>query len=855
VKRAVLLAVALLALAPAAACAKRVRVFAAGPKFDVAWVESREAFRAKMLALVDATKRGTGASAVQTGAGDAASRLLGPADRARPADTARDLIAFPEDVGLMAAFTGERGLGARSAVDLTTSILGLIATYSPVNAYYLAQFPELASRPFPPTRLLATALTDTFARVAVETFAELADTYDVWLEAGVNMAQDWRVVCVSKAAMPKLPGGVGCDVEDPARVALLRTPEELTRTYAYEATTPKPSNMALVFDPDGRLVSKQVKTYITPVELPGQLDLVPGAVSAGLSALRTPVGVLGFVTSKDAWMPDVLRRLDLGGVEILVQPEFFVNDTVRTTGPWAPDNIKGAGYSAVLRHPSIEAMVLPQLVGNVFDFSADSQQAIVVKPRSVRRPPLGAMVGQPASPGFAVVAPWVVGDPLAAEEPYAARRERLGKAGEALLPAGPACPDASKPGPCRNGQVEGVIFADVQVGEKRTYRRQRARRAVKPFTRSKPVAAADAVQRNVALAAYGASVIAAFEQDGKVLVTRSGDHGARWSRPVRMGRGTAAQELPSVAAGAGGNAWVAWQQDGSVLVSRSADGGRRWGAPAPADRSGKASQSKPSIAATTRGAAVLAWVDERTRFAAEDLPQATIRAARVAGARIQESRRLDAAGPVADLAATLDHAWAPSVAARGKRVLVSWIDFRTYDWDAYARESADGGESFGPERPVNDTPADAEALEDSPSSAVLLDGSSLVAYTDWIKDGSTARKPSRLYDTMVAPPGGKPRAVDGQRDAHTSTFSPALVALRAGGAVVAWQDNARGPGDIALARVGSRPLRVDDAGDAGWNAWRPAIAETSRRVIVAWEDERDGPRQIYVSRAAPGRIR
>src|SRR3712207_9499391 len=87
-------------------------------------------------------------------------------------------------------------------------------------------------------------------------------------------------------------------------------PFEPERDYVYEATSPKPSNMALLFDPDGRIVSKQVKTYITPAELPGQgLDLVPGAVSDGLSAVETPVGTLGFVTSKDAWMPDVLQKI------------------------------------------------------------------------------------------------------------------------------------------------------------------------------------------------------------------------------------------------------------------------------------------------------------------------------------------------------------------------------------------------------------------------------------------------------------------------------------------------------------------------------------------------------------------
>jgi hypothetical protein len=38
----------------------------------------------------------------------------------------------------------------------------------------------------------------------------------------------------------------------------------------------------------------------------------------------------------------VTAKLDQRGVEILVQPEFFVNDTVRPQGMWAPDTLKAS---------------------------------------------------------------------------------------------------------------------------------------------------------------------------------------------------------------------------------------------------------------------------------------------------------------------------------------------------------------------------------------------------------------------------------------------------------------------------------------------------------------------------------
>ncbi len=202
--------------------------------------------------------------------------------------------------------------------------------------------------------------------------------------------------------MPQLPGGVQCDVEDPARVALLRAPDEPTRTYAYEATSPRPSNMALVFDPDGRLVSKQVKTYLTPIELPGPAR--PRARARSAAACRR----CGRRSARWASSPPRTRgcptspqRLDQAGVDVLVQPEFFVGDTVRPEGPWAPDNLASSGYADVLRHPSIEALVLPELTGNVFDFSADAQQRVArqaaldaqrAAPRA-RRPAAVARVG------------------------------------------------------------------------------------------------------------------------------------------------------------------------------------------------------------------------------------------------------------------------------------------------------------------------------------------------------------------------------------------------------------------------------------------------------------------------------
>jgi hypothetical protein len=258
----------------------------------------------------------------------------------------------------------------------------------------------------------------------------------------------------------------------------------------------------------------------------------------------------------------------------------------------------------------------------------------------------------------------------------------------------------------------------------------------------------------------------------------------------------------------------------------------------------------------------VAWVDERDRFAGEtDLPQANVYFARIRPTGPERGRRLDTAPAASELAATLDNDWAPTVAADGSRVVVAWLDFRTYDWDVVARESRDGGATFGDLQPVNDTPEAREAIEDSPRAAIGPDGP-LVAFVDYRKrtDTDPDLSPHPLYDIFVAAPRGANRQVDSHGGAQVTSFAPSLALLPGRDALVAWQDMARGPGDILIARVkpgrgGGRAQRVDDTGMRGWNQWRPALTLAGGRVVAAWEDERDGPPQIYTARARPARIR
>ncbi len=513
------------------------------------------------------------------------------------------------------------------------------------------------------------------------------------------------------------------------------------------------------------------------------------------------MGKLGFVTSKDAWMPDVTSRLDRAGVEILVQPEFFVGDTVSPTGPWAPDTLKASGYSDLLRHPSFKALALPEMTGDLYDFSADAQSHIAVKP--FPGGPLGGLVGQQPAPGFAQVQPYLAPDPV--ELPIAERRAQLGAAGAAAVGTGM--------------QQEGVLVQDVEVGVEPPYRPAKR-------NKDKPIAPARKDQRNVTIASKKKKVYIAWEQGRTIRSAISRDAGRTFTKPRIRGAGTS----PSVSVGAGGSLWLAYTNaDGKVVAAEGAGRARRI---AP----GKGSQDKVDIVALGSDGAYAVWIDDKPGEygvfggVVGDFPE-----------------RLDQGRPVA-FAEQLDNAWAPSIVENYKQIVITWADFRNYKWDIYARVSEDRGDSFSPQVRVNNSADEVEALNDSPQAAILR-GDPYVAWTDFRKRTDSGISP--LYDIFGARVGQVNERIDKDGRGQRNAFSPSATQVRGGQVGVAWQSHRRPTADIVATLIGGDRVRVDDAGGSNVNSWRPAIADLpGNNVIVAWEDDRDGPRNIFKRRLA-----
>jgi hypothetical protein len=770
-------------------------------------------------------------------------------------------------MGLWASFTGQRGAEARSSGSLVGAVASLFTSYAPQMTYYGGVYPSVASR-FPQVRLLALALTDTFGRTAIETFSEMASRYHVWLEAGVNMTQNWHVVCRTDEHPPQ----EACDEVNPAKVQMLGDPEEADRGYVYEARSPDASNMALVFGPDGRLVSKQIKTYLTPTEV-GQdegvvaaLDLVPGPVdgTGALGPVDTPVGRLGFVTSKDAWMPDVVDRLEEYGADLLIQPEFFVGDLASTSGMWSADTLKASGYSDVQRHPGFSAMALPSAVGSVFDFSADEQTHIAER---LAKPAAGRwLIGQPPGPGLTAVTPWVVPDPARPGEPLPERRKRLGEAGKTLAPgSGVQCPDPAKPAPCELGHVEGVLWKDVPVGFQGAH--SAPRRARTPFACGRSLSTERRAEQRASVAMAGGYAAIAFEHRyaptaaPRLMLSVSRDGGRHWTRAreaftVRQAPGD--QRWPSIAIDRRGRITMAWAKKGLIWFAQGrvrARGGARFGPERPLDPTAVSGRTgaQPSLALARDGVVHAVWVDTSVASYPDGRPQATIRYTRIRNGRPEEPRRLDEGKP-APLATKMDNAWAPAITVSGKRVLVTWVDFQNYDWDVMSRLSDNGGSTFGGQVDMNPEKADVENLSDSPKPVVTKAGP-FVAWTDFHKRDTTDRV-HPLYDTYIAPLGRAPVQADPYGGKQVNTFWPSVCAAGRD-VIVAFQDSATGVARVKITRMrgGTRRGKAFSLSDGPFGAYRPASACGGGRFVAAWEDLRSGPPRIYALRGSLARIR
>jgi hypothetical protein len=875
---AVLAAVTLLGTTGDAA-AETVRVFAVGYKQRLADAVSYAAYRNKMLALVDAghPQRST---LVQAGVDDVATHLS-PADPDAPSLA---LVNFPEDAGLIAGLIGSRGATARSQSTSTAAIVALLDAYAPLIAHYTGVFGVGH-----PIGDLFVAATDTFYRSFYETFRDMAVSRGVYVTASADIAPARRL----EAA------------DDPALVALLRDPDEPGRSYAYQAVSPEIRNVVFIFAPDGEILVPQPdgstlrspsetggvilpsisKAYLVPLEL-ALLGVVVTPLR-DMDVVDTPVGRIGVVISKDAWMPDVNDRLAVKNAQLLLQSEAF-DQWGFQTAEWAPDVFKEGGFGHVQRHPAFLVNVAPSLTGNLFEITFDGQTTILGKRTKTPPGPLAtsnAWVGQNADTGFLALGPWVMDDPGIATPALslADRRAALVAAGTALLPSsGIACASDLAVGACRNGYREAIVWTDIELPGGAvvtvppdtaprqptafgTNRRLNPPDGAVPSRQSYP--RIDAVRRKVAV----------VWQDGRhglpsIYMAQSRDGGDTFDPAVKVSDnapGAVAELVPEVAI-AHGTVLVVWQEfvsgsdddRGRIRLARFATNGGKRGGDVRVDDGGDAAGTwRPAIAAAGRRVYVT-WVDERDTSSA-GIPFEHIYLARSTngGETFEPARRIDAGEPVA-LAASLDNKWAPAIAAHRRTVTLAWVDFRDYNWDVFGATSIDRGLTFGPNVRIDDFDA-IERLNESPAIAIVpATGRVVAAWTDL-----RAREPdtnvffatSGDEGTSFSPNARLDDAAEGfdpDRDTPSNQWAPRLSAGRSD-VCAAWQDDRAGNNDVffAASRDGGLGFgpdeRVDDSGDGPSDQYHPDVALVRRRGVtvchVVWEDTRDGDADVYLA--------
>ncbi len=763
------------------------------------------------------------------------------------------LVLLPEDTGLMASLIGNRGRLARLAarkgkpLALVWALLGLSSL--PEVFYYRSKCGRI-----PWSRALTLALTDTTWRAFGEGLAAIAGRHRIWIMASLNAPE----ITVTRSV---------------DRVKRLGAPSQAGGGYAYEGGC-EIWNTTFLFDPNGRLDSdsaadpKKVvyatrkKVYLVKDEREQSLRALAMSSESPANAriIATPFARLGVLTSKDAWMVDIVKRLEIDGMDVFLQPE--AGEWAGTAVPpkempaclrsgaapaeqsaWVPDAMTRAIWAMVQWQAETSWGVLSNLTGNFGDAYFDGMATIT---RHARPGETAAnyLLGRLPQPGIVARHDWVFRDPPSGIPlgDVRARRESL-DASAALL----------KPGsgdPRENGQLAGFVAATAElpplgpVGQR-----------LDAGPPSIPVAPGRGAQWQPVLAAGRNGVVYAAWTDLRggfesPYLARSTDGGASWSQPVQAGDSsfrpfdqTGNQYEAKVVVAPDGAlhlVWADFRHQSWDIYSRTITDWKIWSKSVRVDHSpcsqegfpGENLQQEPALAALGDGTLVAAWSDTRGTRA-----DRKIRVARssTAGATWVGDE------PVDGNSTHESDQWSPAIAAsaEGNRVGLVWQDHRTGWNQVLLAFSADGGTTF--RNAIRVAPSRAQQWQ--PAVAFAPDGRVGVAWSEGIGGGERRIRVAIVNGDQVTTFFLDSSAPPGVRQAR-----PAIAYARTG-FWVAWQDDRAGDWDVLVARVdgrGSRPTRVDD-GPPRTHARLPSLAvvgDQQDRLVVAWEDTRDGREQI-----------
>ncbi len=777
------------------------------------------------------------------------------------------LVALPEHTGLLAMLVGERGAAARqrwAGGGSTLEILiALAGGYGEELGALAERYPEVRS----PAQLLHLACTDTVVRTLVDGFGQLAADRGIWLSVSAALPR-WEMVP---------PAGDSAEVD---------------RRPVAVPTGPAVRNRQLLLAPDGALAAVHDKVFLVPLEADGDagLGLEPASL-AEVEVAQLPIGRVGTVISKDAWMPDVNERLAQLGAQILLQPEAFdrwaVPDLDPTTGGrdlWPPDKFQRGGWWMLQRHPGFAVNLAPMLLGTLGELSFDGQPLVAV-PSPAGDPALG-LLGQPPDTGWAAVGSWWrAGGPATAPNALAgptAGADTIAVAHVELpvRPGNAGAGDEHGPGVARPDTV-GASVEVVAVPDAPGVPDASGRRPQQTHTELVPdlVAAEDRVWL-----AWVACDTAGRQQ----LLLAAGD-GQGWGRAEAL---SPRPRGPDDAATAGGGVdpvtarrWrprLAVDAHGPVCVHLGFPAGswdlfavrRGKDVTAPvrlddADRADGVLRERLHDAPTVIAdgdALVAVWSDLRWPWV---FPQVRVARSRDGGVSWGPSVRADGGsleGQVDPLAgrstAETRGQTTPAVAVCEGRLVVAWQE-RDADgvpgvwltWPAARGHPTD-------DTPTRDTPARPRHLARAPAPGQRLarpvlaaDGPVVWAVWEvWDADGG-----ARLWVTVSHDAGqrwAQPRAVDQGRPRGARQHGTCLVPTGPRSVTAVFTDDRDGTSTILASQLhldtdgqvrASPPLRIDDA-PPGADARAPTAALLGQELVVVWQDTRTGGDRLRSAR-------
>jgi hypothetical protein len=261
-----------------------------------------------------------------------------------------------------------------------------------------------------------------------------------------------------------------------------------------------------------------------------------------------------------------------------------------------------------------------------------------------------------------------------------------------------------------------------------------------------------AYQGNPTLAANPKGLVAVAWTDARngkddIYITVSKDQGRTFSanRRVNDDPETTAHSHPSLAVDEAGTIYAAWEDfrkdNSDIYLAKSGDGGVTFSANRKVnDDSGSAPQISPSLAIGPSGQILVAWGDFRNSAVTLGPPHSATgeeqrwEESRAGNADIYLARSLDGGKTFSsnvrlnDDPGTAAQAF-PSLTINAQgAVAVAWEDFRNGDSDIYMTQSPDGGQTFGPNRRVNDDAGKADQYH--PSVTLGPNGRAYLIWTD-----------------------------------------------------------------------------------------------------------------------------